>query len=399
MKPNRNFPGRKGGASVPRFKFCEIVNNIRESRAPTPADEASYIGLEHLDSGSLFVSRWGSDVPLKGNKLQMKKGDLLFGKRNAYLRRAAIAPHDGLFSAHGMVFRPNVKVIDERLFPFFVGSDAVFDAAIRISVGSLSPTVNWRDLAELEFELPPLEVQPVIAEKLWAANETRESYKRLLSIIDNLVKSQFVEMFGDPVENPKGWKVKKLACCLSTIDSGTSMICHTEPRKGVYPGILKLSAVTGGLFKSSENKALLDPDKFIASDEVRFGDLLFTRKNTPELVGCAALVEEEVHALMMPDTVFRLNTLESCSKVFLRDLINHPHFRTSIQKLAGGSAKSMSNISKERLSDLNIFLPPRHLQDRFAAFVAAADKSKFAVRQLLTKRVNWIRMLAKMAFG
>ncbi len=376
---------------MPRFKFSEIVNNVRESRAPTPADEASYIGLEHLDSGSLFVSRWGSDVPLKGHKLQMKKGDLLFGKRNAYLRRAAIAPHDGLFSAHGMVFRPNVKVVDKRLFPFFVGSDAVFDAAIRISVGSLSPTVNWRDLAELEFELPPLEVQPVIAEKLWATNETRESYKRLLSIIDDLVKSQFVEMFGDPVKNPKGWEEAELGKRMDIITG------NTPPRAnpnyyGTFVEWIKSDNISEDTETLSTAEESLSPDGFAVSRHVNAGALLMT---------CIAGSLRSIGNVVMTNRQVAFNQQINAlvpqfdNPVFLLWLL-----RIGRSILHDGLSISLKGIlNKGLLSGKRFPFPPRNLQDRFAAFVAAADKSKFAVRKSLAKLDAVYKALSKEAFG
>ena len=103
-----------------KYAFKDIAFNSTEKRIPVEEDRLSYIGLEHLDSRKLAVTRCGSDVPLKGEKLVMKKGDILFGKRNTYLKRVAIAPHDGLFSAHGMVLRPNEKVISKEFFPFFL---------------------------------------------------------------------------------------------------------------------------------------------------------------------------------------------------------------------------------------------------------------------------------------
>ena len=124
------------------YKFSDIASNSKEKRMPLPEDRYMYVGLEHLDTGDLTVHRWGSGVDLTGQKLVMHKGDLLFGRRNTYLKRAAIAPHDGLFSAHGMILHPNTDVIDIDFFPFFIASDYFMDAAIRISVGSLSPTVN-----------------------------------------------------------------------------------------------------------------------------------------------------------------------------------------------------------------------------------------------------------------
>lgn len=141
------------------YRFDHIVINITEKKKPIEEDKYTYIGLEHLDSQNLMVSRWGSDIAPKGEKLVMKKGDVLFGKRRAYQKKVAIAPFDGIFSAHGMVLRPNEEIIDKNFFPLFISSDYFLDAAIKISVGSLSPTINWRDLKELKFHLPDLDKQ------------------------------------------------------------------------------------------------------------------------------------------------------------------------------------------------------------------------------------------------
>jgi len=196
---------------MPKYKFSEIAYNINQKKIPEPSEEKMYIGLEHLDSGSLKVRRWGSDVPITGEKLVMKKGDILFGRRNTYLRRASIAPHDGIFSAHGMIFRPNTEVIDPDYFPFFISSDYFMNAAIRISVGSLSPTVNWKTLKELEFDIPDLDSQRKSAELLTAANKLKESYEVLLEQTDQLVKSQFIEVFGELSQNSNNYPIKKLS--------------------------------------------------------------------------------------------------------------------------------------------------------------------------------------------
>lgn len=178
-----------------KYRFDKIAINSTQKKKPTEEDKAHYIGLEHIDPGCFDVVRWGSDVAPTGDKLLMQKGDVLFGKRRAYQRKVAIAPFDGIFSAHGMVLRPNLKVIDANYFPFFISSDKFMDTAVRISVGGLSPTINWKDLAKQEFELPSLEEQKVLADKLWAAYRLKEGYKKLLVATDEMVKSQFIEMF------------------------------------------------------------------------------------------------------------------------------------------------------------------------------------------------------------
>ena len=160
---------------MPKYRFDEIAINSTEKKKPVEEDKYTYLGLEHLDTGSLTVTRFGSDVAPIGEKLVMKKGDVLFGKRRAYQKKVAIAPFDGIFSAHGMVLRPKEEVIDKDFFPLFISSDYFLDAAINISVGSLSPTINWRDLKVLEFELPSLEEQRKLAKALWAVIRTSSS--------------------------------------------------------------------------------------------------------------------------------------------------------------------------------------------------------------------------------
>ena len=164
-------------------KFEDLVENAREQVMPIKEDSKKYIGLEHLDSGSLHVRRWGTKIQLKGTKFRMKKCDLLFARRNAYLKRVAIAPHDGLFSAHGMIFRSKNDVILPDFLPFFISSDLFMDRAIEISVGSLSPTINWGTLRHEGFSLPPLDEQKRLADLLWSVDETIEHYIKLANKI------------------------------------------------------------------------------------------------------------------------------------------------------------------------------------------------------------------------
>ena len=96
-----------------------------------------------------------------------------------------------------MILRPKEDVINKDYFPFFIASDIFFDEAVRISVGGLSPTINWKDLKVVEFDLPSLEEQKVLADKLWAAYKVKESYRQLLTATDDMVKAKFQKMFGE----------------------------------------------------------------------------------------------------------------------------------------------------------------------------------------------------------
>lgn len=203
-----------------------------------------------------------------------------------------------------------------------------------------------------------------------------EQRKQELLVLDDLIKARFVELFGNPIKNEKHWDIFKLGECLKSIDNGKSFTCNVRARTDEHPAILKLSAVTYGDYRPEENKVLLDEKQFIDSAEVHSGDLLFTRKNTPELVGMAAYVHKTPAHLMMPDLIFRLVPNERMTAIFLWQLINNQEFRPVIQSIAGGSAKSMSNISKERLSNISVICPPIDEQIRLNEIIHKIDKSK-----------------------
>ncbi len=178
-----------------KYKFEDLVENIREQVMPTPKDSEKYIGLEHLDSGSLHVKRWGTPIQLKGTKFAMKKGDLLFARRNAYLKRIAIAPHDGLFSAHGMIFRPKEDIISPKFLPFFLLSGSFWERAIKISVGSLSPTINWGALRREEFKLPSISDQELVADLLWSIDDAVEKKSDVAHAIEQVYISCLEQIY------------------------------------------------------------------------------------------------------------------------------------------------------------------------------------------------------------
>lgn len=251
----------------------------------------------------------------------------------------------------------------------------------------------------LPFELPSMEQQNFIANELDIIARLINAHKRQLHLLDELVKSRFIEMFGNPMTNEMGWEKVQLSACIESIDNGKSLVCDASARQGNWPAVLKLSAATYGFYRPEENKAMLDETQFAEDAAVRSGDLLFTRKNTPELVGMCAYVYDTPSRLMMPDLIFRLNTTNRCNKVFLWKLINHDLFRDCIKAIATGSAKSMSNISKERLLSLEIILPPAVLQEQFAAFVVQTDKSRLAIQKSLDETQLLFDSLMQKYFG
>ncbi|RPD36766.1 hypothetical protein C0030_001495 [Candidatus Liberibacter solanacearum] len=140
-------------------KFGDIAKHIAKRVEPSETDLEVYIGLEHLDTNSLKIKRHGVPSDVDGQKLLVKKGQIIFCKRRAYLRKVAISDWDCICSAHAMVLEANPANVIPEFLPFFMQSDVFMNRAISISEGSLSPTIKWKVLAEQEFFIPFLEKQ------------------------------------------------------------------------------------------------------------------------------------------------------------------------------------------------------------------------------------------------
>jgi len=177
---NRLKPGWK------IVKFGDVVKNANlTERDPASAGIDRIVGLEHLDPENLHIRRWNS--PEEGGSSFTRKfvlGQTLFGKRRAYQRKVAFAEFEGICSGDILTFESkNSKVLLPELLPFICQSDAFFDYALGTSAGSLSPRTSWTALKDFEFPLPPFDEQKRIAEILWAADETINSYTRSLSTV------------------------------------------------------------------------------------------------------------------------------------------------------------------------------------------------------------------------
>ncbi len=169
------------------FRFDEIATNVNERvDDPSEAGVEHYVGLEHLDSDSLTIRRWGSPADVQATKLRFRKGDIIVGRRRVYQRKLGVAHFDGICSAHAMVLRAKPEVVLSECLPFLMQSDLFMDRAKEISVGSLSPTINWPALAREQFSVPPLDEQRRLRDTLIASEAASATLHRLLARHSNL---------------------------------------------------------------------------------------------------------------------------------------------------------------------------------------------------------------------
>ncbi|MEQ2997694.1 restriction endonuclease subunit S [Collinsella sp. CLA-ER-H11] len=355
-----------------RYRFDQIAENSTAKKKPEESDRDRYVGLEHLDPGTLEVTRWGAEVTPKGDKLLMKKGDVLFGRRRAYQKKVGIAPFDGIFSAHGMVLRPKADVVDPMFFPFFISSDIFLDEAIRVSVGSLSPTANWKDLRTLEFDLPSPGKQRELAGILSEAESLKGHYRKMLTTCDDVVKSQFVEMFGGPDPTESDCPTVTIGELAADIRYGTSKKASDS---GEFKYLRMNNMTDDGRLDLSDLKYIDLSGAELENAKVVRGDLLFNRTNSREKVGKTCVFNKN-EPMVIAGYIVRVRFDERVEPGYVSAFLNSSYGKGLLRKMAKG-AVGQANISAKEMAKIELPLPPIELQRSFLDFAASVDKSKF----------------------
>lgn len=351
---------RKGWRTMAFGEFAESVNERVE---PSTAAAEVCVGLDDLDSGSLHIRRWGKGSDVIGTKLRFRKGDIIFGRRRAYQRKLAVAEMDGICSAHAMVARAKPEVVLPEFLPFLMMSDKFMNRAVEISVGSLSPTINWTTLKHEPFTLPPLDQQRRLAEILWAVDDAIQIANSLCEQVNSSRNVFFDEALEEGI-NKKPNSLRKLGDALAGIVAGKSPKSSSAPSAEDEYGVLKVSAVGDGEYCEAENKALLDPEDFDTDYEVKAGMILVTRCNALlSGIGRACFVEHSRSGLMLSDkTLQLLPESRMIERDFLLYGLRREPYRGFVERSANGT--EAKNITQETLRAAPFWIPPLDEQKR-----------------------------------
>jgi type I restriction enzyme S subunit len=354
-----------------RVRLGEIIDVASGQVDPrtTPYCDLPHVGGDNIESGSgrIFGLRTARELNLISGKYEFGPTDVLYSKIRPALNKVALPSFKGICSADMYPLRPHNERIERRYLAYLLRHDDFLSYTEKHSTRTNIPKINREALLAYELTLPSIHEQLRIADNIDKADAIRRKRKEAIALTEELLRSVFLEMFGDPVTNPKAWPVKSLGELLSEIQGGWSPVCLARTATDDEWGVLKLGAVTFGRYEESENKALGSEHTPVPELEVKAGDVLFSRKNTYEHVAACVLVTRTRGRLIIPDLIFRLmlHRDSRMSPAVLWAMLSHGTKRQQIQSLAGGTAGSMPNISKERLRSVVLPVPPHELQERF----------------------------------
>ena len=208
------------------ISFEQMCNNV-SSRVDEPSNSEyeRYVGLEHLDTLEPKITRYGSTQNIKSSMTLFKRGQILFGRRNWYLRRVAVADFDGICSADIYALEAKGDKITHGFLPIFMHSKQFFDETMKYSAGSMSTRVKWSHLSKIKFSIPPPRRQRKIVSLITRVDESITKTQLLLGKLKIYKNSKMEELltrgighskfkkvkwlFGKTIEIPEEWEMPK----------------------------------------------------------------------------------------------------------------------------------------------------------------------------------------------
>jgi len=347
------------------------LGELMPSRIPTinpgafPDEQFTLWSIPSYDAGKP-EHVVGRDVG--SSKKAVQDGDVLLSKIVPHIRRAwkvsVSNEHRQIASSEWITFRHDAFLSDYvRHFLLTDQFHRQFMDTVAGVGGSLL-RAQPKSVAKIGIPLPPLDEQRRIVGLLDRAAEIRRRAHAARAKARAIIPALFLDTFGDPATNPKGWPVVELGDVITRITGGKNI----EAGNGTSQyRIMKVSAVTSGIFKAHEAKPA--PDDHIPAEDhhVRPGDFLFSRANTSELVGAVAIADDVPAGLLLPDKIWRIEwTPARMEPRFAYSLLRSSEIRRIFAVIGSGTSGSMKNISQAKLVRVPIPLPPLPIQTAFA---------------------------------
>jgi type I restriction enzyme S subunit len=348
-------------ANWTRVGFSEVVERVIETAVPSHDESKSYIGLEHLDSDSLSVRRWGSEVKLVVPKTRIKKGDVLFARRNTHLRRCAVAPFDTCFSPDGYAFRSKSSSLLQSFLLYVVASDAFMEFAIERSAGTHSKRVKWSDLLDYQFGLPPIEDQRRIVGVLLAIHLLESHLEHLRLALDVTETAMLNSAFGPTYDHPTLGAPLVVLGDLADVRTGLAKGRRADTTTTTRPYLRVANVKDGALDLSEMKEIVVEPDK-VERFSLRHADVLMTEGGDLDKLGRGTVWQNEIEGCLHQNHVFAVRADDTrLDPWYLAALARSPYGRSYFLRCA----KRSSNLASVNKAQVASFLVPlRPLQQQ-----------------------------------
>lgn len=273
---------------------------------------------------------------------------------------------------------PDTRKIKKRYLYYYLKSTYFQNKILNVGSRAAQAGFNKEDLAKLEIECPELTKQKSIVSILQKTEFIIQRRKEELIYLDNLIKARFVEMFGDPINNPKGWEVVTIGDIVTEVKYGTS---KPAVEGGKYPYLRMNNLTSDGHLDLNDLKYIDISEDEIEKCVVRKGDVLFNRTNSIELVGKTAVFDLP-DDMVIAGYIIRVRLNERMLPEVLSQYMNLEALKDILCSMAKG-AVNQANINAQELQSIKVYIPDMGLQKKFIEMKEQVDKSKVVVSNTL----------------
>lgn len=383
----------------PKWEYKKIGDICLVERGGSPRPIGQYItdsddGINWIKIGdtteSMYITKTAQKIKPEGMKKSryVQSGDFLLSNSMSF-GRPYILQIDGCIHDGWLVLRDESDLFDKRFLYYYLSAKPTYEKFKTMAVGGVVNNLNSEMVRNLFVPVPSKVEQSKIADLLDISHDVILKRKQQLQKMDELVKAQFVELFGAISEEVS------LSYYITGLNAGKSLAGEEEnPNK-----VLKTGAVTYDYFDATQIKNLPIDYEPQESHCVKAGDVIISRMNTAELVGAAAYVWDVPEHIYLPDRLWRADIKATANPIFVWQVLIQSSTKESIRRIASGTSGSMKNISKPGLLGIRVVKAPINLQEQFAAFVTQTDKSKVAVQKALDEAQLLFDSLMQKYFG
>jgi type I restriction enzyme S subunit len=390
-----------------QVKLNDVIEFARNGAAIKQSEDAKGFPISRIETiwnSTIDEDRLGyADIYdedlIKYEKYLLKENDILITHINSpkHLGKSAIYTGYPEKLIHGMnllCLRNNPNFSNSKYLFYYFQTKYFKNQILKISNQSVNQaSFAVTNLKELKIPVPTLPTQQKIAEILDTADQLRQYNKQLIAKYDALTQSLFLDMFGDPVRNEKGWEVTSIRELCSEVKYGTS---EKSIENGTF-SYLRMNNITYGGYMDFSNLKYIDiPEKDIHKYLVKKGDILFNRTNSKELVGKTGLITTD-HEYIIAGYLIRVRTNELANPYYIWAHLNSKWSKMTLNNMCKNIV-GMANINAQELQDIQILKAPILLQTQFAERVQMIETQKLQAQEALAKSEDLFQSLLQRAF-
>ena len=335
------------------------------------------------------------DRPSRAN-LIAKVGNILFAKMADTKKVLMVdeANSNYLFSTGFFSIAPKKGILTSECLYYLLNSNIFQRQKDKYSSGATQKAITNKGLEKIIVNIPPKEKQVTISKELDLVISLINKYKLIITQLDNSIKARFIEMFGDPIINPMGWKETTVGEECYYIKDGPHKSLPDVGQGNGYPFISVRNIVNGSIdFSTAKYISEKDYLESIKKCHPQKGDILYSKGGT---TGIAKLVDVDIKfANWVHVAVLKFD--DSMNGVFFENMLNCDYCYDQSQRLTKGIANR--DLVLSAMAQIKIYKPPLKLQKEFAAFVTQVDKSKVAVQKALDEAQLLFDSLMQKYFG